>query len=227
MWKPTWSLSASHCLGLAVLFLVTTVACSTSGLPSGPTPQGDESAGAPASSGTAVLPGSLASSRPQAGQAWIALEFFEVDGVPVVGFEPGTVNGVQGRLVQLVGDIQGINFEPGECISGVDFSAGFAAFCLNFGDGPGQFMRAHPGKTAFTTCSCTVAGVGVDDRFILKISYPPGMPPIYPFGFTKFSFQHGTGQLANLRGQGTLDFAAFATGDPPITFSYHFAGRPQ
>jgi hypothetical protein len=95
--------------------------------------------------------------------------------------------------------------------------------CVVFGDGPGRFQRAHPGGTGFTTCHCTVAGVGdPGDSFILKISYPPATPPQYPFGFTKFAFQDGTGELAGLRGEGTLDFAA----NPAVSFSYHFVGAP-
>lgn len=137
------------------------------------------------------------------------------------GFPSGTLNGVPGRLVQLTGDIEGINFEPGVCQPGldVDFS-----YCLNFGDGPGQFTREAPGGTAFTTCTCTVGGVGnPGDQVILKISYPPVVNELYPGGFTKFAFQDGTGALKNLTGQGTLNFANFGT--TPITFTYRFTGQ--
>ena len=140
----------------------------------------------------------------------------------VFGFAAGTLDGVEGRLVQLVGTIEGINFEPGFCNPGVDMSLGFPTFCVAFGDGPGQFTRLRPGGTAFTTCECTVDGVGdPGDSFVLKISYPPATPPQYPFGFTKFTIQHGTGALEGLRGQGTLDFGS----DPQITFNYHFVGK--
>lgn len=142
----------------------------------------------------------------------------------VFRFEAGTdAEGTPGRLVQLTGDIEGINFEPGVCLPGVDTSNPFfLTSCVNFGTGPGQFMRLRPGQTAFTTCACTVGGVGDEDStFVLKISYPRATPPQYPFGFTKFTFQQGTGALAGLRGQGTLDFAAAEQ----VTFDYHFAGR--
>lgn len=141
----------------------------------------------------------------------------------VFRFEQGTdAQGNPGRLVRLSGDIAGINFEPGECMPGVDTSnPGFLTSCVNFGTGPGQFVRARNGQTAFTTCQCTVDGVGDDDSsFVLKISYPRATPPQYPFGFTKFTFMDGTGALEGLRGQGTLDFAA----SPQVTFTYHFAG---
>jgi hypothetical protein len=142
----------------------------------------------------------------------------------VFRFEQGVdAQGNPGRLVRLSGDIEGINFEPGECMPGVDTSnPGFLTSCVNFGTGPGQFVRARPGQTAFTTCECTVGGVGGEDSsFVLKISYPKATPPQYPFGFTKFTFLDGTGELEGLRGQGTLDFAA----SPQVTFTYHFAGR--
>lgn len=142
----------------------------------------------------------------------------------VFRFEAGTdAEGTPGRLVQLAGDIAGINFEPGVCIPGVDTSNPFfLTSCVNFGTGPGQFMRLRPGQTAFTTCACTIDGFGDDEStFVLKISYPKGTPPQFPFGFTKFTIQDGTGALAGLRGQGTLDFAAAE----PVTFRYHFAGR--
>lgn len=91
--------------------------------------------------------------------------------------------------------------------------------CLSFEDG---FTRLAPGGTAFTTCHCTVGGVGnPGDTVLLKISYPPATPPQYPMNFTKFTFQHGTGELSGLTGQGTLNLA---TGE--IVFTYRFAGRP-
>lgn len=161
-----------------------------------------------------------ANGQPQSGTAGtVFVEVFP----GVFGFAAGTENGVTGRVVQLTGDIVGTNFEPGTCIPGVDMTLGFPTSCVVFGDGPGQFLRARPGKTAFTTCSCTVAGVGnPGDQFTLKISYPPATPPQYPFGFTKFTFQNGTGALSTLRGQGTLNFAA----NPAVSFTYHFAGQP-
>ena len=164
--------------------------------------------------------GSLsASAKPQAGTA--GTTFVEV--MPgVFGFAAATLNGESGRNVQLTGDIVGINFEPGTCNPGVDTTLGFETSCVVFGDGPGQFTRARTGGTAFTTCACSVAGIGnPGDQFILKISYPPATPPQYPFGFTKFTFQDGTGALSGLRGQGTLDFAA----NPAVSFSYHFVAN--
>ncbi|HUE84829.1 MAG TPA: hypothetical protein VMO26_02015 [Vicinamibacterales bacterium] len=160
------------------------------------------------------------SAKPQTGTA--GTQFVEV--MPgVFGFAAGTLNGETGRDVQLTGDIVGVNFEPGTCHAGVDMSLGFPTSCVVFGDGPGQFTRARPGNTAFTTCQCTVAGVGnPGDQVTLRISYPPATPPQYPFGFTKFSFQNGTGALSGLRGQGTLDFAA----NPAVSFSYHFVATP-
>lgn len=140
----------------------------------------------------------------------------------VFGFAAGTQNGVTGRFVTLIGTILGINFEPGTCLPGVDMTLGFPTSCLLFGDGPGQFQRAHAGGTAFTTCHCSVGGVGSGDQVTLKISYPPATPPKYPAGFTKFTFQGGTGALAGLRGQGTLDFAS----NPAVSFTYHFTAAP-
>jgi hypothetical protein len=122
-----------------------------------------------------------------------------------------------GRSVQLSGDIVGTNFEPGTCHPGVDSVAGLS--CVFFGDGAGQFTRSAPGGVAFTTCSCKVGGVGnPGDQVTLKISYPPATPPQYPGGFTKFTFQDGTGALSGLRGEGTLDFAT----NPQVSFTYHF-----
>lgn len=167
-----------------------------------------------------ALPARAAGQPPTPGTASAELIFED----NVFRFEQGfDAEGNPGRLVRLSGDIEGINFEPGECMPGVDTSnPAFPTSCVNFGTGPGQFVRARPGQTAFTTCECTVAGIGGEDSsFVLKISYPKATPPQYPFGFTKFTFMHGTGELAGLRGQGTLDFAA----NPQVTFTYHFAGR--
>lgn len=135
------------------------------------------------------------------------------------GFASATENGVSGRNVPLAGDIVGTNFEPGVCHPGTD---AFGLFCVIFGDGPGQFTRMAPGGVAFTTCHCTVGGVGDSgDQVILKISYPPATPPQYPGGFTKFTFQAGTGALGRLSGQGTLDFSK----NPQVSFTYRFAGQ--
>jgi hypothetical protein len=162
-----------------------------------------------------------AQSKPVAGLAGFALVEVEPG---LFGFASGVdANGNPGREVELVGDIKGINFEQGICVPGVDTSLGFPTSCVVFGDGPGQFMRARPGSTAFTLCECTVGGVGAPgDTVLLKISYPDAFPPQYPAGFTKFTFQHGTGALAGLRGQGTLDFSVLSD---QVTFKYHFAGR--
>lgn len=169
----------------------------------------------------ATPPGVSAQGPPQFGTA--AFAFVEVEpGSGVFGFASGTDQGVPGRFVTLVGDIEGLNFEPGFCHPGVDLSLGFPTSCVAFGDGPGQFTRLRSGGTAFTTCYCTVAGVGeAGDSFVLKISYPPATPPQFPFGFTKFTIQHGTGALERLRGQGTLDFAS----NPQIAFRYNFVGQ--
>jgi hypothetical protein len=136
------------------------------------------------------------------------------------GFPDAVENGVTGRNVTLQGDIVGINFEPGTCHPGVDSM--FGLHCFLFGDGPGQFTRLRPGGVAFTTCHCTVGGIGdPGDQVTLKISYPLSLPHPYPSGFTKFTFQDGTGALRGLSGQGTLDFGAF----PQATFTYRFAGH--
>ena len=121
------------------------------------------------------------------------------------------------KAVVLAGDIVGVNFEPGTCHPGLD--SVFGLHCFLFGDGPGEFTRLAQGGVARTTCHCTVGGVGnPGDQVTLKISYPPALPKQYPSGFTKFTFQDGTGALSGLRGEGTLDFGAF----PQATFSYHF-----
>lgn len=205
--RPMWRQSVSL---LAVAAAVASASC---GSPTSPSrTAADLVAGATGPSQTAA--------RPQTGTAGTV--FVEVQ-PGVFGFAAGVDDGVTGREVQLTGDIVGINFEPGTCVPGVDMTLGFPTSCVVFGDGPGQFQRAHPGGTGFTTCHCTVAGVGdPGDSFILKISYPPATPPQYPFGFTKFAFQDGTGELAGLRGEGTLDFAA----NPAVSFSYHFVGAP-
>lgn len=158
--------------------------------------------------------------KPVAGTAFLQPLFGE-PGLPegaMIGFEavPG------GRVVRLGGDIVGTNFEAGVCNPGIFvLPNGLPSFCLVFGDGPGQFKRAAPGGVAFTTCNCSVGGVGSPEttQVTLKISYPPATPPQYPGGFTKFTFQHGTGALKSLQGQGTLDFAQ--TGQE-VTFTYHF-----
>jgi hypothetical protein len=205
-WRPS----------LSVLAVIATAACAGNGSPTSPSRQSVELDASAAMSSGALS----ASAKPQTGTAGTA--FVEV--VPgVFGFAAGTLNGESGRDVQLTGDIAGINFEPGTCNPGVDTTLGFPTSCVVFGDGPGQFTRARKGNTAFTTCECTVAGIGnPGDLFILRISYPPATPPHYPFGFTKFTFQDGTGALSGLRGQGTLDFAA----EPAVTFSYHFVPAP-
>ena len=204
--RPMWRQSV--CL-LAVSAAVAGASC---GSPTSPSPVADLAAGATGASQTAA--------RPQTGTAGTV--FVEVQ-PGVFGFAAGVDNGVTGRQVQLTGDIVGINFEPGTCVPGVDMTLGFPTSCVVFGDGPGQFRREHPGGTGFTTCHCTLAGVGdPGDSFILKISYPTATPPQYPFGFTKFTFQNGTGDLAGLRGEGTLDFAA----NPAASFSYQFVGAP-
>lgn len=204
--RPTWRQS------LSVVALLAAAGCAGSASPTSPSLSG---AGAPASSAVVQPAG-----QPQTGTAGTV--FVEVQ-PGVFGFAAAVEDGVTGRNVQLTGDIVGINFEPGTCVAGVDMSLGFPTSCVVFGDGPGQFVRARPGGTAFTTCHCTVAGVGdPDDQVTLRISYPTATPPRYPFGFTKFAFQDGTGDLAPLRGQGTLDFAS----NPAVSFSYQFASRP-
>jgi len=136
------------------------------------------------------------------------------------GFPDAVEGGVPGRAVVLHGDIEGTNFEAGTCHPGVD--SVFGLHCFLFGDGPGLFTRERAGGVAFTICHCTVGGVGdPDDTVVLKIGYPPSTPTPYPSGFTKFTFQDGTGALRGLSGQGTLDFGGF----PQATFTYRFAGH--
>jgi hypothetical protein len=136
------------------------------------------------------------------------------------GFPDAVENGVTGRDVALHGAIEGINFEPGTCAPGADPNF-FGLHCVLFGSGPGQFTRLRPGGVAFTTCHCTVGGVGgPNDTVTLKISYPPATPPQYPGGFTKFTFQDGTGELAGLSGQGTLDLSSGT-----VEFTYRFSGK--
>jgi len=200
---------------LSLVAVIATAACAGNGSPTSPSRMAAEVDSSVAASGSLS-----ASAKPQTGTA--GTQFVEVEaGSGLYGFPAGTLNGESGRLVQLTGDIVGINFEPGFCNPGVDMTFG-PTFCVVFGDGPGQFTRARKGNTAFTTCACTLAGIGnPGDQFILKISYPPATPPQYPFGFTKFTFQDGTGALSGLRGQGTLDFAA----SPAVSFSYHFVAN--
>jgi hypothetical protein len=206
--RSTWRQS------LSVLALMATVACSSSNSPTSPSRLAAE-----IDASTAASSSLSTSAKPQTGTAGTA--FVEVE-PGVFGFAAGVLDGESGRNVQLIGDIVGVNFEPGTCNAGVDMSLGFPTSCVVFGDGPGQFTRARKGGTAFTTCACTVAGIGnIGDLFMLRISYPPATPPQYPFGFTKFTFQDGTGALAGLRGQGTLDFAA----NPAVSFSYHFVAN--
>ena len=197
-----------------LILLTVSVACSST--PTSPSRQvTDIGAGAALAGGAQTQ----ANGGQQSGTASVV--FVEVS-PGVFGFAEATRDGVSGREVILTGDIVGVNFEPGQCIPGVDMTLGFPTSCVVFGTGPGQFVRAHPGQTAFTTCECSIGGVGnAGDQFVLKISYPPATPPQYPFGFTKFTFQNGTGSLSNLRGHGTLDFAA----DPAVSFTYHFAGN--
>lgn len=154
-----------------------------------------------------------ANSGQQSGVANIVPGF--VDGA--VTFEYGQYQGMWGRFVTLTGAIQGTNFEPGTCHPGIDPSSiGVPSRCVVFGSGPGQFTRSRPGGTAFTTCiDCTIGGR--TGNVTLKISYPPATPPQYPAGFTKFTFQDGSGGLRWLRGQGTLDFS-----DLTASFNYHF-----
>jgi hypothetical protein len=144
-------------------------------------------------------------------------------GIAFVDLSTGGFEAVPGgRNVRLFGDIEGINFEPGECHPGTFFGLE----CVIFGDEAGQFTRLAPGGVAFTTCSpCKVGGIGGEagDSVILKISYPSATPPQYPGGFTKFTFQHGTGALSGLSGQGTLEF--FPDALPKATFTYRFSGR--
>lgn len=204
--RPMWRQLVSL---LAVAAAVASASC---GSPTSPSKVADLGAGA-------TGPGQTAA-RPQTGLAGTVL----VEVQPgVLGFAAGGESGVTGRQVQLTGDIVGINFEPGSCIPGVDTTLGFPTSCVVFGDGPGQFTRASPGATAFTTCHCTVAGVGdPGDSFILVTSYTTATPPQYPLGFARFTFQDGTGDLAGLRGHGTLNFAA----NPALSFDYQFVGAP-
>ena len=206
--RPSWRHS------LSLLAVIATAACAGNGTPTSPSPLANDLDASTVASGS-----NSTSAKPQTGTA--GTEFVEV--MPgVFGFAAGMLNGESGRIVQLIGGIFGINFELGTCNPGVDMSLGFATSCVVFGNGPGQFTRARKGQTAFTTCSCTVDGVGnPGDQFTLRISYPPATPPQYPFGFTKFTFQDGTGALRGLRGQGTLDFAA----DPAVSFKYHFVAQ--
>jgi hypothetical protein len=197
---------------LALSAVVVTVACSGTAAPTSPS-AALTSPVSTSSAATDAKGGSLTGTA--------ALNFVDTGG-GVLGFAAATQDGQTGRVVQLTGDIEGTNFEPGVCHDGVDMSLGFPTYCVVFGDGPGQFTRYAPGGVAFTTCTCTVGGVGeVGDQVILKISYPPAVNELYPGGFTKFTFQAGTGALARLSGQGTLDFADY----PQASFTYRFAGR--
>jgi hypothetical protein len=196
----------------AIALSIVSISIACSGTPTSPSSQIANVNAAPATSNTQAA----ANAQQLTGTA--STVFVEVS-AGVFGFPSGVRDGVPGRLVTLSGDIDGTNFEPGRCVAGVDMTLGFPTSCVLFGEGPGQFTRARPGSTAFTTCECTVGGVGGSgDQVTLRISYPPATPPQYPAGFTKFTFQDGTGALAGLRGHGTLDFAA----QTPVTFTYHF-----
>jgi hypothetical protein len=149
-----------------------------------------------------------------------ALNFADLGG-GVYGFADGTLDGQTGRVVVLSGDIVGTNFEAGVCHPGTVFIPGVGnTYCVVFGDGPGMFTRSAPGGVARTICKCSVGGVGSEatTQVTLKISYPPAVNDLYPGGFTKFTFQDGTGALSTLSGQGTLNFAAY----PQASFSYRF-----
>ena len=200
---------------IALSALVVTTACS------GTAPTG------PSAARTSSVSASSAATEAQGGSLTgvAALNFAPVDdgfGNTVGGFAEATEDGQTGRVVELSLDIVGLNFEPGVCHPGQDTSLGFPTHCVVFGDGAGQFTRYAPGGVAFTTCHCTVGGVGeAGDQVLLKISYPPAVNQRYPGGFTKFTFQAGTGALARLSGQGTLNFAAY----PQASFSYRVAGQ--
>jgi hypothetical protein len=188
--------------------VVFAAACTTT--PTSPSRQMAEVDAAAALTGGAAA---QANSGKQSGVANIVPGF--EDGA--VTFAYGQLNGVWGRFVTLTNAISGTNFEPGTCHPGVDpASIGVPSRCVVFGSGPGQFTRSRPGNTAFTTCiDCTIGGR--TGNVTLKISYPPATPPQFPAGFTKFTFQDGTGGLRGLRGQGTLDFS-----DLTASFDYHF-----
>jgi hypothetical protein len=129
---------------------------------------------------------------------------------------PATRNGEPGRNVFLTGAITGLNFEPGICNPFPAGSGPVTGKCLNFTKSepvlPGEFMRAHPGQTAFTYCDpCTIAGK--TGSFSLKISYPNPKN----LTVTHFTIQDAVGGLEGLHGQGSLDFTT-AT----YTLEYHF-----
>lgn len=200
---------------IAIASLVATAACTGSAPMS------------PSAAPTASLSSSSAATDAQGGSLTgngsLVLNF-GIAGYPgAAGFESGELNGQTGRVVELAGDIKGINFEAGVCHDGtLTFPNGFVTHCLVFGEGDGQFTRLAPGGTAFTTCTCGVKkadGTYAYGTVILKISYPPAVNGQYPGGFTKFTFQGGTGDLAGLSGQGTLNFAN--TGSE-ISFTYRF-----
>jgi hypothetical protein len=112
-----------------------------------------------------------------------------------------TPAGETGRAVYLWGAIEGFNFEPGICVPDPNFFGKCAVFAKREPVGPGEFLRAHPGQTAFTVCSpCTIDGR--TGSFTLKISYPDPKN----ITFTRFTIQDAAGDLAGLKGQGTLDF---------------------
>jgi len=207
---------------IAIVSLVATAACT------GSSPM------SPSAAPTASLSSSSAATDAQngslTGNGSLVLDF-NIPGYPGAGgFKSGVLAGQTGRVVELAGDIKGLNFEAGVCQGGTlalpndtpDPSDDFVTHCLVFGEGAGQFTRLAPGGVAFTTCTCGVKkadGTYAYGTVILKISYPPAVNNLYPGGFTKFTFQGGTGDLANLSGQGTLNFANQGS---EISFTYRF-----
>jgi hypothetical protein len=126
-----------------------------------------------------ILSGSGLAASPEKGEgAANSFLFYSDESGDHFGYEPVfDQNGNPiGRLVPLHGDIDGINFESGECAPGVYPSGPLAgSTCVVFGDGvePGTFKRTHEGQTAFTDCFCTVAGQGdaLIPDFPLDISF--------------------------------------------------------
>jgi hypothetical protein len=106
-----------------------------------------------------------------------SLLLFTIPGVcdsdnPCFGYEPVYDHKGRpiGRLVPLNGDTAGLNFEPGVCTAGTFPFPGplQGSTCVVFSEAsnpiPGTFIREKPGDVAFTTCHCSVGGVG--DPFI-------------------------------------------------------------
>lgn len=200
---------------IAIAALVGTAACTGSN-PASPS-AGLTASVSSSSAATDAKGGSLT------GNGSLVLDF-DIPGYPGAGgFESAVVGGQTGRVVELAGDIKGINFEAGVCHDGtLTFPNGFVTHCLVFGEGDGQFTRLAPGGVAFTTCTCGVKkadGTYAYGTVTLKISYPPAVNGQYPGGFTKFTFQDGTGDLAGLSGQGTLNFDDVGS---EISFTYRF-----